>query len=96
MRTAWTATRTAPAYCTDMRLRLGLGRYVMVEDRVHAQYGRAMHADDVDPALVGCDAVETAKAQPVRAADDIDPALVGCDALCAAGPRAADAAAGQP
>ena len=49
--------RHADRYCPDVRLRLELGRYVMAEDYVRARHGRAVLADAVDAALVGCDAL---------------------------------------
>ena len=47
----------ADRYCPDVRLRLELGRYVMAEDYVRAQRGRAVLADAVDAALDGRDAL---------------------------------------
>ena len=49
--------RHADLYSTDVRLRLELGRYVMAEDYVRAQRGRAVLAAAVDDALAGCDAL---------------------------------------
>ncbi len=49
--------RHADRYRPDVRLRLELGRYVMAEDYVRAQRGRAVLADAVDAALAGCDAL---------------------------------------
>ena len=49
--------RHADRYCPDVRLRLELGRYVLAEDHVRAQRGRAVLADAVDAALAGCDAL---------------------------------------
>ncbi len=49
--------RHAKLYCPDVRLRLELGRYVMAEDYVRAQRGRAVLADAVDAALDGRDAL---------------------------------------
>ena len=49
--------RHADRYCADVRLRLELGRYVMAEDYVRAQRGRAVLADAVDAALADCDAL---------------------------------------
>lgn len=49
--------RHADRYSADVRLRLELGRYVMAEDYVRAQRGRAVLADAVDTALTGCDAL---------------------------------------
>ena len=47
----------AGSYSTDVRLRLELGRYVLGEDYVRAQRGRAVLAAAVDAALTGCDAL---------------------------------------
>ena len=47
----------AGRYCTDVRLRLELGRYVMAEDYVRARRGRAVLAEAVDAALTGRDAL---------------------------------------
>ena len=49
--------RHADLYSTDVRLRLELGRYVMAEDYVRAQRGRAVLAEAVDAALAGRDAL---------------------------------------
>ena len=49
--------RHADRYCRDVRLRLELGRYVLAEDYVRAQRGRAVLAEAVDAALAGCDAL---------------------------------------
>ena len=49
--------RHADRYSPDVRLRLELGRYVMAEDYVRAQRGRAVLATAVDDALAGCDAL---------------------------------------
>ena len=49
--------RHADRYCPDVRLRLELGRYVLAEDHVRAQRGRAVLADAVDAAIAGCDAL---------------------------------------
>ena len=47
----------AGSYSADVRLRLELGRYVLGEDYVRAQRGRAVLAAAVDAALTGCDAL---------------------------------------
>ena len=49
--------RHSDRYSVDVRLRLELGRYVMAEDHVRAQRGRAVLAEAVDAALTGCDAL---------------------------------------
>ena len=49
--------RDAETLSEEVRLRLELGRYVLAEDYVRAQRGRALLAREVDAALDGCDAL---------------------------------------
>ena len=49
--------RRAEALSEEVRLRLALGRYVLAEDYVRAQRGRAILAREVDAALDRCDAL---------------------------------------
>ena len=49
--------RHAEALSEEVRLRLALGRYVLAEDYVRAQRGRAVLAREVDAALEHCDAL---------------------------------------
>ena len=49
--------RRAEALSEEVRLRLALGGYVLAEDYVRAQRGRAVLAREVDAALARCDAL---------------------------------------
>ena len=54
---AWGLEQRGDAYTPEVRSRLELGRYVMAEDYVRAQRGRAVLGQAVDDALSGCDAL---------------------------------------